>query len=47
MKEIINACQHIWNFEITQMKDSNLFVETCLECSQVITTLELFNKENL
>jgi hypothetical protein len=40
--ENINNCNHDWDFLITAMEKSNLFIENCSKCSYNISTLELF-----
>ena len=42
--ENLQSCNHQWDFSITPMKDSNLFVEKCLKCFANINTLEIFPK---
>ena len=41
-KNLLTICEHEWNFLVTPMKNSNLFIETCLKCLENIETLELF-----
>ena len=42
--ENLQNCNHEWDFSITSMKDSNLFIEKCLKCFANINTLEIFPK---
>ena len=42
--ENLQNCNHQWDFTITPMKDSNLFIEKCLKCCNSIETLEIFPK---
>jgi hypothetical protein len=42
MTQDTNVCQHVWDFKIINMEDSNMFVEICDKCSENINTLELF-----
>ena len=38
----VSSCDHNWDFLITTMEKSNLFVENCSKCSYNINTLEIF-----
>lgn len=38
----LGVCKHEWNFLITSMKDSNLFIEACNKCNMSVRTLEVF-----
>jgi hypothetical protein len=38
------SCNHQWDFIITPMENSNLFIEKCLKCGAGIETFEIIVK---
>jgi hypothetical protein len=37
-------CDHVWNYEIKIMENSNIYIENCFKCLKTIKTHELFKE---
>ena len=40
----LRECDHVWDYKIKVMENSNIYIENCLKCLKIINTYELFDE---